>query len=63
MYLYSVKFNIFFITNFNDTWEISLKAGKKKETKGYKNTNIAPGMHCGYRGREREQQLKQYRLC
>jgi len=28
---------------------------KKKETKGYKNTHIAPGMHCGYRGRVQDQ--------
>jgi len=32
---------------------------KKRKPKVIKNTNIAPGMHCEYRGREREQKLKQ----
>jgi len=37
MSLFSIfQFNIYFFTNFNDTWEISLQANKKKETKGYK---------------------------
>jgi len=38
----NIQFNIYFFTNFNDTWEISLQADKKKETKGYKKTLTLP---------------------
>jgi len=42
----SIQFDINFFTHFGMTREVSLWAAKKNDTKGYKNTNIAPGMHC-----------------
>jgi len=56
----NIQFNsiqYLFFTKLDETWEISLWADKKLETKGYKNANIAPGMHYGYRGRVQEQNL------
>jgi len=47
----TIQFNsiqYLFFKKLDETWEISLRADKKKENKGYKNSNIAPGMHGGY---------------